>query len=265
MQGKARKAAKAAKAREEEEAEERNMNNNQPPNGQQQQQVLDVQRSNMGNTTQCRHGIFDGISFQVICFDFSHAYMVAFDEGTKSETYISDILIRAHAATLNEFAVVWKDYAKMEMAMSFLLRVGTRMILEGDNNRATLYATVTQYFEQHIAVNLHKIQAIMNWVKIVEAYNADEHTLVKFFRTRIPCTCLDEKYEEVKHIKKMGICFNPKCNIRDGKVQRSKTMFCSRCREITYCSRECQEADWKRHKKNCDVAKKAKFEAELQT
>ena len=30
-----------------------------------------------------------------------------------------------------------------------------------------------------------------------------------------------------------------------------KALKCSRCQKATYCSRECQKADWKRHKADC--------------
>ena len=90
------------------------------------------------------------------------------------------------------------------------------------------------------------------------------HTLVKYFRKRIPCSCLDGKYDEVKAITKLGFCFNPECNFEmSGELERSKTMYCSRCRCATYCSRECQKADWARHKSYCDkdAAERAEFDA----
>ena len=93
--------------------------------------------------------------------------------------------------------------------------------------------------------------ASYNVPKLGETYKADEHTLVKFFRNRIPCSCLDEKYEEMKNIAKMGLCCNPDCNVPEGRVERSKTMYCSQCRNATYCSRECQIADWTSHKSGC--------------
>jgi len=151
----------------------------------------------------------------------------------------------------------------MEMVLSFFLFRGAEDILEGNNDGARHCATFARYIEQYIAFRLHQIQATGNWPKIYEANRADEHTLVKFFRARIPCSCLDAKYEEVKHITKIGICFNPQCSHPDWEVERSKTMYCSRCRCVTYCSRECQKAGWKLHKDDCDnnAAMKAEFDA----
>ena len=37
-----------------------------------------------------------------------------------------------------------------------------------------------------------------------------------------------------------------KCGLEGESVRR-----CSRCKKISYCSPECQRADWKQHKKNC--------------
>jgi hypothetical protein len=41
---------------------------------------------------------------------------------------------------------------------------------------------------------------------------------------------------------------------------------CSRCRCMYYCSRECQTADWRRHKKECAQEKQAheRYQAEKQ-
>ena len=145
--------------------------------------------------------------------------------------------------------------------------MGTENTLEGHYGAAQINATCVRYFEQHIAVELKQSQALPNHPKIGEMYDADLHTLVKFYRSRIPCSCLDEKYEDVKSITKMGDCHNePKCNYVNGRVERSKTMYCSRCRCATYCSRDCQEAHWAIHKQYCDEYAEviAKFEAKQQ-
>ncbi len=98
---------------------------------------------------------------------------------------------------------------------------------------------------------------------MVEILNWDEHTLVAYFRKRIPCKCLDEKYKEVKSITKMSVCMNPECSLPGRKVERKGMLHCIRCRQRYYCSRECQEAAWPMHKEFCNqyVDKQAAFEA----
>eukprot|EP00984_Skeletonema_dohrnii_P007567 scaffold2763_cov88-Skeletonema_dohrnii-CCMP3373.AAC.3 len=63
----------------------------------------------------------------------------------------------------------------------------------------------------------------------------------------------------------MGIYFNRQC--LDRTVERNKTMYCSRCRCVAYCSRECQKADWTAHKQECErmTRIRAEFEAEKES
>jgi hypothetical protein len=35
-----------------------------------------------------------------------------------------------------------------------------------------------------------------------------------------------------------------------------QTMYCGRCKLTTYCSRECQNQDWKKHRAVCKIASK---------
>ena len=215
----------------------------------------------------CRHGfdLYDDVPEDDISKLFIDAFKESFDDVVESgERSVAQCLVKARDATLVEFADVWNDSAKLEIAMSFFLGLGTLQILDGDCDNAHLRAAYARYFEQHIAVELERTQALYNWPKIIETNLCDRHTLVKFLRQRIPCCCLDEKYQEVKHVPKMGFCYNSQCSIPDNEVERCKTKYCSRCRCITYCSRECQVADWWRHKPNCDknAAVIAEFEAQ---
>ncbi len=265
-QGKARK----AKAKAKKELEERE-NNHQATNGPHQQSLAlaaQMQRLQVGrhDTTKCMHGFFG--EFDYICTKFVFAFRGAYSDATRGGTAFLTSLKMAECATSVEFAEVWNDCTKMELVMSFYLYNGTQHLLDRNNrDSARECAIFARYFEQYIAVELHQTQATMNCPKICEmTICADEHTLVKFFRTRITCSCLDEKYHEVKSVTKIAFCWNPKCNIPNGQVQRSETMYCSGCRGVTYCSRGCQKADWKKHKEICneDAAIKSEFDAKKQ-
>ena len=263
-QGKARRAAKAKAAEKSHEGEESG-NNQAMTDGTMRQLLLSAQlRQLQSGGQKCKHGRNPSISTDIT--QFVGAFHASIMTGNP-RTPLSHRLNDACSATWDEFAVVWNDSAKMEMAISACLSVGTQHCLEGDYLNARNWATFARYFEQDIAIHLKQTQALYNWPKIEDTYfGNDEHTLVKFFRHRIPCSCLDDKYEEVKHITKVGFCYSRQCSIPGGKLERSKTKYCSRCRKITYCSRKCQEADWSEHKPNCDkyAAMIAEFHAKQQ-
>eukprot|EP00984_Skeletonema_dohrnii_P007856 scaffold2899_cov85-Skeletonema_dohrnii-CCMP3373.AAC.12 len=268
-QGKARKAAKA-KARE--EATEDVQHNESMTSGRQQSLATQTQQLHVGaesphDTINCNHG-FDPLSeTDSMCFQYANAFREAYNYKNRQDcdANLSSCLIAAHkATTLDRFADLWNDSAKMEIVISYYLSEGTQYVLEGNFGDARTCTVFARYLEQCTAVELKQTQALVNWGKICEAnIPLDIHTVVKFFRRRIPCRCLDKKYEQVKGFKKLGHCYNPDCPINYGQVERSKTFYCSRCRNVTYCSRECQKADWTTHKHECDecVARIAEFEA----
>ena len=258
-QGKARRAAKV-KAREEAEAVD-----DQPANSS-EQSLSALMRQLQIDEQKCRHGLFDP-SISTDITQFVNAFHSSFREILLcGDRTLSQCLVDAKIATKDEFAALWNDSTKMEIAMSFYLCMGTQAMLDNIYNVARESAAIARYFEQFIAVVFKQSQALMTWPKIGQTYYGDEHTLMKFFRHRILCSCLDEKYEDVKHIPKMGHCYNLQCKLPKRMTERSKTKYCSRCRCITYCSRECQEAHWTVHKTSCDVcaATIAKFEAKQQ-
>ena len=127
-----------------------------------------------------------------------------------------------------------------------------------DNVDVQSCAMLACYFEEWIAVNVHKNQATLRWAKLIELNSADDHTLVSYYRKRIPCSCLDDKYKEVKSVKKMGLCYNSTCSHPGDRVERSKMFTCTRCGDANYCSVECQKAFRKAHRVHCDEVVKMK-------
>ena len=87
------------------------------------------------------------------------------------------------------------------------------------------------------------------------------HTLVQFLRKRIPCSCLKQKRKEVKSITKMGRCCRRACPLPNRMTAKNTMVYCTKCKLANYCSRQCQEADWKMHKQLCQgvQAQQAEF------
>ena len=129
----------------------------------------------------------------------------------------------------------------------FCVAEGTKFILDGKSDDARLFGALALYMKGATGID-----ELPDTQKILEMLDGDEHTLVQFFRKQLPCSCLDEKYKEVKSITKTGICYNPECPSK--MAVRSKMFRCTGCingHNASYCSRECQEVHWSHHKVIC--------------
>ena len=251
--GKARKAAKEAKEE----------NRAVVAAGQRQEQSLTMQmqrlRINASPPTVCRHGfpLLSDVEAKIYV-EFIETFIDTFI----SQNNVAEAFITAQEVTEEKFPSIY--YSKLEVLISILLSKGTQMILEGDNRQAQLHAMLAFFFEDYLEVEVRKTRGVPCPMKLLELKNADEHTLVSYYRKRISCSCLDKKYKKVKSVKKMGWCCNKTCSLPGRKVERSKMFSCTRCGYANYCSVECQRVNWKEHKENCGMAaeKKAELNAE---
>jgi hypothetical protein len=197
---------------------------------------------------ECQHGYIATEEHFVIS-DFVLTYIRGKAVGAGAN--VAECLNAAEKATKEKYPEVWYDPSKMKQVVSFFIFLGTKGVLDGKFDTPREHALLACYLEEYIAVYLHKTKALGVLTKVAELWSADEHTLVKYLKKNIPCNCLDEKYKEVKSITKMGLCLNPNCSIPDRRVERSKMLYCTRCRHVNYCSAECQKADWPEHKEFC--------------
>ena len=214
------------------------------------------------NSDICNHGLVP-YPRNHICVEFLGSFADEFNACNSSNRRIDHFFEHIYEAMKATYAEVWNDSEKIQWVASYFIMNGTNEILGGNYPHAGIRAMCSSFFEQW-AAEIRKnetqdscdwkiFQTLCYWGKISELCYGDEHTLVSFFRKRIPCNCLDSKYEEVKSIKKIGICCNTSCSPPDKikKTVRSTMFYCTQCRNANYCSRECQVAHWPTHKQFC--------------
>jgi hypothetical protein len=196
----------------------------------------------------CTHGYDSSSIFQArICEDylkvFTEGYHAALDDNTIPGRL--DCIAKGFSTARMKYTNELKQEYYLERLKSYSFAEGTKFILDGNYDGARVCAIVALQMKVLCAVTVPDAQ------KCDELSDADEHTLVQFFRKHIPCSCLEEKYKQVKSITKMGICGNGACPLPGNRAVRSKMLKCTGCHNVSYCSRECQEAAWAKHKKIC--------------
>jgi len=202
---------------------------------------------NQIRSKQCHHG-YVPTREHIVTKDFSRAFLSALNSGHGDAVERIDATCKAIAET---YPGVWHDQKKLKMVVSMYLWQGTQHVLKGDIQSARLVAFSACSLQRQLSV-LREDPPI-GFITVVEMFYADEHTLVRYLRKCIPCSCLDEKYKEVKCITKLGFCCNILCSKPDRIVDRKSMLRCTGCGYVNYCSRECQKAHWPEHKKTCGM------------
>ena len=137
---------------------------------------------------------------------------------------------------------------------NWLVYCGTAVLLQNANEndselgRASIYAnmlSILECYDSH-KENPFDFYNLDFFMKRRDMLEGCERSLVKFYRKRTPCSCLDEMYAEVKPQPKTGICHH--CH---GRFERRVLKDCTGCRKMQYCSKQCQKANWSRHKEVC--------------
>jgi hypothetical protein len=267
--GQARKAAQAEKNEAEKVKQEEEQYREL-----EQSQIQRLQVNNQHSVLPlCMHG-FVPFSNDDICIKFIRAFVREFYKCLRkiykaerqAERAIIVSLLQTRESTQDEYSEVWNNAAKMKQMIKYFLYNGTMFILDCESKHPARHSAIlARFFEQMLKVKVHKCQAFIDWLKVLQSADCDERTVLKFFWRRIRCSCLDKVYEEAKSIPKTGLCLNQQCRNKR-LVERSKLRCCSRCRSVSYCSRECQAEDWSIHESFCDevVAVKAEYDASQQ-
>ena len=171
----------------------------------------------------------------------------------------------------DEFIGVWNNDKQRQLAIDVMLRQGTNLIIgaSGENysfdfQLAKECAIAVLLLEEHDGKGMDLTLTcctLENAVKVANLCSYRE--VLSFYKKRISCECLKEKYKQVKKKQptKLGCCWNCRKH-----VDRSTLMACSSCKVTLYCSRKCQKEHWSAfggHKEECsqmvEDQKMAKF------
>jgi len=143
-----------------------------------------------------------------------------------------------------------------KLIQAFLVNGGTNMLLENvTESEIDCYAALNTYMlillERGDFTKPNPFDSAFSQkflLKYWDLVRGCKRSLVKFYRKRTPCHCLDETHAELKPQPKTGVCRH--CARR---FERGLLKECSICNCVQYCSKECQVADWPSHKRDCKI------------
>jgi hypothetical protein len=189
--------------------------------------------TNTNTNWKCIHGC---VPWHVdVCKSFAQELSDKYDAAVeRGDDYPFDVAFQATSAK-EEYDEMLGDASKMKLLVSYLVSLGTQhQIINESLTHASIQtsrfcAYLACFLEEYISCELNETQAFINTNKMRKVA-FDEHTLISYFKHRIPCKCLDEVYKQVKSTKKMGFCYNKDCCHPIGLVERSSLLNCTRCR-----------------------------------
>ena len=191
----------------------------------------------LGDDGGCNHGRpqisslgEDGYHFASFC------HSILREEEVQVELTLSNLeYIFALTMSSGKYSNLFKDTEKMRLVLAFLSAEGTSAYLEGDADKAAGRAAMVMAFEDTEVFDEGRLMELLH----PASGGSREHSIRNFFTAQIPCSCLDQS-------ESRALCH--KCK----RVDRSNLLLqCSACFNVSYCSKECQRADWKSHKKSC--------------
>ena len=149
------------------------------------------------------------------------------------------------------FEKVGSDADLRSTMKGFLVSFGTDYILRGETSKGICVAGFTQNLENidnspPSTISYHQLAQEGKSMMVRDILEGGERAAVIFFHKRLSCSCLQEKYEQLKDTPKVGKCMH--CEVQK---ERKQLMLCIRCKFGQYCSKECQVADWPCHKEDC--------------
>ena len=130
---------------------------------------------------------------------------------------VGEALIAAVKATSEKYPAVCGDSASLEWIAAAFVSVETEVLI----------LTKDRFYR---ACRIYKPQPLLYMTRVYDLLAADERRLVSYSKKRIPCSCLDAKFREVKSWSKLGRSSNLYCGLPERKVELRAMMSCGGCR-----------------------------------
>ena len=206
-----------------------------------------VRREHMinGQSVECNHGLD-----LTIPYDINHPVINFLDT-----FYINGAILGIIDNLKESFQArreVWDNENYRQMVINIFIAIGTNFMLNTEITPSSLAKAIVA-LDNYDGIGdfgsvIYNRAAARKMRDINGGDSSAWRDMLKFFRKRTNCSCLKGMHLEArKTLPKLGMCYQ--CH--DVK-ERALLMVCSRCRFSQYCSRECQIANWSRHKCDCD-------------
>jgi hypothetical protein len=145
-----------------------------------------------------------------------------------------------------------EGWSNFEDLPRLIAKKAKTMGLSATNNNFTCFIRVPEadtlvgsFFEESSSER-PKADDIKRFLALRGMSTADD--AVKDFMSRCEKLFIQSTAENA-HGRPDDKCKNPQC--QKVRAMGEKRKVCSKCSRVTYCSRECQKADWRRHKSSC--------------
>lgn len=201
----------------------------------------------------CRHGLkdLDLFSRKSTCIKFLKTFTNAMLEGRP----IVDIIQLTH----DLYPGIWTghDAEGSKAIKSWFVYSGANFLLNSDkdshsHHEASIMAVCLLWLEHYDPLQGFDEDNFgpsgdQKYLTSVDIWHGCQRSIVKFFKRRVPCSCLDKMRAAATSIPKTGLCDD--CEERK---ERRELSFCTCCKRRQYCSQECQVKDWQDHKALCN-------------
>ena len=118
----------------------------------------------------------------------------------------------------------------MEWLVAAFISIGTEanIVLNKVNCRFSFSAATgfSESLKQYLEREIYKSQPLFYMARVNDLLIGDDRRRVSYLKKRIPCSCLDAKFKELKSLPKMGMCCAADCSFPKRRVKLSAMLSC---------------------------------------